>query len=362
MHPQIKVLQFGQTPTEAIENHLQLTTMEKPAPTCSEDILIKIVCSSISWVDLMMMCGVYQHKPRLPFTPGLEYSGTIIALGEEAQKAGFQVGDNVFVDCFTTGPRTSGKYQQYGGFASYALAPFKAVHQMPKSFSFAQACNFLGNYETAYHALVYSAKLQKGDSVLIHGASGGTGLAAVHIAKAIGAHVIATGRNLEKLKIVQKQGADDILVLKEDEEGRYHFKDAVRSLLGGKGVDVVYDGVGGKVITESLRTLRFQGKYLVIGWASTPLIAKEKQKTNVIPSNLVLMKSLHVIGSPAVISAQKDPNIRKQRMNDLLGWVNAGKMVPYCTKVYPLTEIKEAFKARLSGDLVGGIAVQISQN
>ena len=359
MSKQVLVTAFGDTPLAAIDNNIQLKEMEPPSLERAEDILIRVSCSAISWVDLMMMCGVYQHKPQLPFTPGLEYSGTIIACGKEAKRTGFQPGDRVFVDCFTTGPRTSGAYQQYGGFASYAIAPMRAVHPLPRSFSFAQACNFLGNYETAYHALVYSAKLQKGDTILIHGASGGTGLAAVHIAKAIGAHVIATGRSAEKLKIVQEQGADDIIVLKEDHEGHYHFKAAVRQLLGGKGIDVVYDGVGGKVITESLRALRFEGCYLVIGWASTPLIAKGAQKTNVIPSNLVLMKGLRVIGSPAVISAQKDPSIRKQRMIDLLHWVEEGKIAPYCAKVYPLSQLKEAFKERLQGGVVGGIAVQL---
>lgn len=359
---QAKVFGFGADPIQTIENQLQVGEMEKPILSEATDILIEVVCSAISWVDLMMMCGVYQHKPRLPYTPGLEYSGRIIDLGEEAKAEGFQLGDRVFVDCFTTGPRTSGVYQKYGGLASYAIAPFQAVNHIPKNFNFAQACNFLGNYETAYHALVYCAGLQKGDSILIHGASGGTGLAAVHIAKAIGAHVIATGRSAKKLEIVQEQGADDIVVLKEDEAGRYHFREAVRGLLNERGVDVVYDGVGGKVITESLRTLRFEGCYLVVGWASTPFIAKEKQRTNLIPSNLVLMKGLRVLGSPAVISAQKDPDIRKKRLKDLLGWVEKGMMKPYCAKIYPVSELKEALKERWNGGVVGGITVQIGED
>ena len=357
---QAKVLGIGEEPIQAIDA-LVFVPMIKPALEREEDILIQVSCCGISWVDILMMCGVYQHKPQLPYTPGLEYSGTILEVGAAAAKRGFQIGDRVFVDCFTTGPRTSGPYQQYGGFASYAIAPVQAVHKIPSRFSFAQGCNFLGNYETAYHALVHCGRLQKGETILIHGATGGTGLAAVQIAKAIGAHVIATGRTLEKLKIVQEHGADQIVVLEGDGE-RYRFRDSVRVCNGGAGVDVVYDGVAGGVIVDSLRSLRFGGRYLVIGWASTPFIAKKKQRSNMIPSNLILMKGLQAIGCPAVISAQKDPTIRANRLKDLMMWVEAGRIAPYCAKVFPFEQVKEALKERWRGGIVGGVAVRLSSN
>ena len=355
---QARVFQIGEDPIVAIDNNLELVPMSRPQLTRAVDILIEVVCSGISWVDVLMMCGVYQHKPILPYTPGLEYSGRILSLGDAAAKKGFRVGDRVLVDCFTAGPRTSGSYQQYGGFASYAIAPVQAVHRIPASFSFAQGSNFLGNYETAYHALVHCGRLHKGETILIHGASGGTGLAAVQIAKAIGAHVIATGRTREKLAVVQKHGADHIVAL-EGAGDHYLFREEVRACNGGAGVDVVYDGVGGGVIVESLRTLRFGGRYLVIGWASTPFIAKQKQRSNMIPSNLILMKGLQAIGCPAVISAQKDPSIRKQRLQALMQWVEEEKIAPYCAKVFPFEKIKEALKERWRGGIVGGVAVRL---
>ncbi|MEC7986958.1 MAG: NADPH:quinone oxidoreductase family protein [Myxococcota bacterium] len=359
MSIQANVIAIGDDPIQSIENHLKLVPMVKPRLSTEDDVLIQVACSAISWVDIMMMCGVYQHRPRLPYTPGLEYSGTILEIGSKAKQSGLQIGDRVFVDCFSTGPRTSGSYQQYGGFASYALAPVEAVHTVPPHFSFAQACNFLGNYETAYHALVHCGGLQRGETVLIHGASGGTGLAAVQIAKAIGAHVIATGRHEHKLHIVQEHGADDIVVLEKEGE-QYRFRERVRTINQGRGVDVVYDGVAGGVIVESLRSLRFGGRYLVIGWASTPFIAKKQQRSNMIPSNLILMKGLKAIGCPAVISAQKDPRIREQRQRDLMMWVAEKKISPYCAKVYPIEQIQAAMKERWLGGIVGGVAVQIS--
>ena len=174
MEVQACVFAIGEDPIRAIDDNLRLISMNRPALSRSEDILIQVFCSGISWVDVLMMCGVYQHKPQLPYTPGLEYSGTILEIGETASKMGFNIGDRVFVDCFSTGPRTSGPYQRYGGFASYAIAPMQAVHKIPKQFSFAQACNFLGNYETAYHALVHCGGLKKGETILIQPEAGKT--------------------------------------------------------------------------------------------------------------------------------------------------------------------------------------------
>ena len=305
-----------------------------------------------------MMCGVYQHKPLLPYTPGLEYSGIVQAVGAEAESS-FSIGDRVLIDGFYVGPRSSGAYQKYGGFASFAVAPHAALRAVPAHFDFQQACNFIGNYETAYHALIHCGGLQAGEVVLIHGASGATGLAAVHLAKLVGATVIATGRSSEKLSVVKEQGADFTLSLEQGADGRYSFKDQVRACLGGKGVDLVYDGVGGGLIEHSLRSLRFGGTYLVVGWASTPFISKRQSgpRSNQIPSNLVLMKGLKVVGSPAVIGAQKEPWVRKKRIEDLHRWVDEGRITPYCHRTYTANNIKTALLDKWNGKIVGGAAI-----
>ncbi len=354
---QMQVQGISDDPLTAIERLVRVP-MKKPSIVQEQDVLIEIRTASISWVDIMMMCGVYQHKPNLPYTAGLEYSGVVVGLGKEAETS-FSVGDRVFIDGFYVGPRSSGAYQKYGGFASYAVAPASAVHPMPPSFGFEEACNFVGNYETAYHALVHCGSVKSGDVVLINGASGATGLAAVHIAKAVGATVIATGRNPEKLALVKEQGADFVLALERNADQSFSFKDQVRALNGGRGVDMVYDGVGGAVIEHSLRSLRFGGKYLVVGWASTPFVSTRKSgpKTNQIPSNLVLMKGLQVLGSPAVISAQKQPHIREKRQRDLKQWVAEGKLRPFCHKIYLAKDIKEALMAKWNGEIVGGVAI-----
>ncbi|MBT6490376.1 MAG: zinc-binding dehydrogenase, partial [Deltaproteobacteria bacterium] len=264
-----------------------------------------------------------------------------------------------------TGPRSSGPYQSYGGFASYAVAPMDAVYPMPDNFTFDQACNFAGNFETAYHCVVDCGKLQAGETILIHGASGATGLAAVQIAKILGATVIATGRSEDKLKRVKEHGADHTICLKRDdgEPGIKRFRDEVKALTDGKGVDVVYDGVGGDISLETLRCVNFGARFLIVGWASTPLVAKGKggrgaPNANQLPTNLIMMKGLQVMGCPMVISTQKDPSIRPPRVAKLKEWAEAGKITPHVSHVFELENAKDALIARWNGDVLGGCVVR----
>ncbi|MBA3461762.1 MAG: zinc-binding dehydrogenase, partial [Deltaproteobacteria bacterium] len=250
----VVVAELGEQPLDAIEHHTSLVDMPAPDPATlgPRDVIVAIKSASINWVDLLMTSGQYQHPPKPPYTPGLEYSGTVAWAGSEADHA---VGARVLVDAFIAGPRSHGDYQAYGGFASYGVAPTEAVRAIPGALTFDQACNLLGNYETAYHCLVTRGRLAAGETVLIHGASGSTGLAAVHVAKLVGARVIATGRSEAKLAIVTAQGADHTLP-------STGFPDQVKALTGGKGVDVVYDGVGGDISLESLRCVRFGARFL----------------------------------------------------------------------------------------------------
>jgi NADPH2:quinone reductase len=335
---------LGTTPLDAIDNHVTLEPMTRPDPATlgPRDVLIEVKSCAVGWVDLIMAAGQYQHVPEPPYTPGLEYAGIVSWAGAEA--TGVTIGDRVLVDGFTAGPRSSGAYRAYGGFASFAVAPIGSVIEIPGALSFDQACNLLGNYETAYHCLVARGRVAAGESVLIHGASGATGLAAVQVAKLLGATVIATGRSQAKLDIVRAQGADHVIAVRE--VGR--LRDDVKALTGGRGVDVVYDGVGGELSRESLRCLRFGGRYLVVGWASTP------GNAHPLPTNLIMMKGLDVLGCPTVITAVKDPTVRPPRLAQILAWAAAGKIVPHVSHVFPLSEIKDAMRAKLRGEFVGG--------
>ncbi|MDB4960489.1 MAG: Quinone oxidoreductase [Myxococcales bacterium] len=348
----VVVSELGEEPLEAIERHATLETMAAPdSQTLSaRDVIIAIASASVGWVDLLMTSGQYQHMPKPPYTPGLEYAGTVVWAGPDAN---LPIGERVLVDAFLSGPRSLGAYQAYGGFASYAVAPIEAVHRIPGALTFDQACNLLGNYETAYHCLITRGRLRAGETVLVHGASGSTGLAAVHVAKLVGATVIATGRSAEKLAVVKAQGADHVIA------GGDSMRDAVKAITGGTGVDVVYDGVGGELSVESLRCVRFGARYLIVGWAATPFVAKGKGQrgapnANQLPTNLIMMKGLDVLGCPTVISTVNDPSLRAPRLAQILAWAEAGQIRPHVSHVFPLAEFKTAMRTKWSGEVIGG--------
>jgi NADPH:quinone reductase len=354
----VLVSELGEAPLDAIAEHAALVPMPAPDPATlgERDVLIAIASASVGWVDLLMTSGQYQHPAKPPYTPGLEYAGTVAWRGAAA--AGVAVGDRVLVDGLLAGPRSLGDYQAYGGFASYGVAPVEAVLPIPGELSFDQACNLLGSYETAWHCLVTRGRLQPGETVLIHGASGSTGLAAVHLAKRIGATVIATGRSAEKLAVVQREGADHVICTRGP-DGALPFRDAVKALTGGRGVDVVYDGVGGDVSVESLRCVRFGARYLIVGWAATPFVARGRglrgaPNANQLPTNLIMMKGLDVLGCPTVISTVNDPSLRPPRLASVLAWAAEGTLRPHVSHAFALTAFREAMQAKWRGDVIGG--------
>jgi len=353
-------------PTQGIANHLHIEEQAPPDPAslAPHDVIIAVKSACVSWVDALMTSGQYQHMPALPYTPGLEYSGVVAWCGADVDPARIAVGDEVYADGFQVGPRTSGAYQRWGGFASYAVAPARAVIPKPPSLSFDQACNFAGSYETAWHCLVACGDLQAGETILIHGASGATGLAAVQLAKALGATVIATGRTRRKLEVVAQHGADHILTLANEDgtPGVRRFRDDVKALTGGAGVDVVYDAVGGDISLESLRCVKFGARFLIVGWAATPAVAKGKggrgaPNANLLPTNLIMMKGLKVLGCPMVISTQKDPAIRPPRVKHLKALAAEGKLAPHISHTFSLDEAAAAVHARWTGKIIGGCAV-----
>jgi NADPH:quinone reductase-like Zn-dependent oxidoreductase/2',3'-cyclic-nucleotide 2'-phosphodiesterase (5'-nucleotidase family) len=356
------VSSFAETPLEAIAEHMSLEPMTAPdaSKLSPRDVIVRIKSASVGWVDLLMTSGQYQHMPKPPYCPGLEYAGVVAWIGDEVDEV--KIGDAVLVDGLLAGPRSLGNYQAYGGFATYGVAPIEAVRRVPGRLSFDQACSLLGNYETAFHCLVTRGDLQRGETVLVHGASGSTGLAAVHVAKLLGANVIATGRSDAKLAVVKEQGADHVINCKGDGGGIRAFRDEVKALTGGKGVDVVYDGVGGDISLESMRCVRFGARFLIVGWAATPFVAKGKGErgapnANVLPTNLIMMKGLDVLGCPTVISTVMNPASRAPRLERVWSWAESGKIQPYVSHVFPLSEFKEAMRAKWTGEVIGGCVV-----
>jgi NADPH2:quinone reductase len=205
--------------------------------------------------------------------------------------------------------------------------------------------------------------VRAGETVLIHGASGATGLAAVQVAKILGATVIATGRSDDKLAVVREHGADHVINVRDESGGVRRFRDEVKALTGGHGADVIYDAVGGDIALESLRAARFGARFLIVGWASTPFVARGKGQrgapnANLLPTNLIMMKSLDVLGCPTVISTVMDPSSRPPRLAQVLQWASEGRIRPHVSHVFPLGEYQAAMRARWNGEVVGGCVLR----
>jgi len=352
----VVVTALGETPMDALDHHAHLAPQPPPDPAtlAPTDVIVRVAAAQVGWVDLIMMSGQYQHVPKPPYTPGLEYAGEIAWCGPAVTTCA--VGDRVLIDGFTTGPRSLGAYQRWGGFATYAVAPAAAAIPIPGALTFDQACCLLGNYETAYHCLITRGRLRAGETVLILGAAGATGLAAVDVARQVGATVIAVGRSPAKLAQVAARGAAHTIAL-----GDAPLRDAVKAVAPA-GVDVVYDGVGGELSQAALRCVRFGARYLIVGWAATPFVAAGKggrgaPNANQLPTNLIMMKGLDVLGCPTVISTVVDPTLRPPRLAAVLDWAATGAITPHVSHAFPLTAWQEAMTAKWRGEVVGGAVV-----
>jgi len=245
---------------------------------------------------------------------------------------------------------------------------------VPPHWSADQAACFGYGYGTVHYCLVEVADLHAGQTILIQGATGGVGIPAVQMAKLLGATVIAATRSKEKSEFLKSLGADHVVCIVDDEGKSRRFSNDVKSLTGGRGVDVVYDGVGGDDISiESMRACAFGAKFLIVGWAATPNVAsgggrgrgQGAPNPNRIPTNLIMMKGIHVIGCPAFISLtaqgpEKGASIMQRRTRDLNDWTFSGKLPPpIIAKSYPLSEVKEALRSRVSsGSMLGSTVVR----
>lgn len=300
---------------------------EVPTPSPGPgEALVRVRAASVNFPDLLMTRGEYQLKPPLPFTPGLDLAGEVVALGEGV--TGLSVGQAV-----VGGARL-------GGFAEYGVLSAEALRPKPGRLSFAEGAAYGAAYLTAYVALVRRARLEPGEWVLVHGAAGGVGLAAVDMAKALGARVIAASASDDKLKAVQALYAPDAVV-----NVTGGFRDPVKAITGGHGADVIYDPVGGDVFDESVRCVAFDGRLLVIGFTSG--------RIPTISANMPLIKGFSVVGVRAGEYGRQFPDKGRENSEAVWRMANEGLIRPHVHAEVPLDRWREAFDLLAERKVVG---------
>jgi NADPH2:quinone reductase len=301
--------------------------MPTPAPG---QVLVRVRGASVNFPDLLMTRGEYQLKPPLPFTPGLDFCGEVAGLGEGVET--WREGDLVVGGGL-------------GGFAEYLIAPATALRTKPAKLSLAEAAAYSAVYLTAYVALVRRARLEPGEWVLVHGAAGGVGLAAVDMAKALGARVIACASTEEKLAAVQQLYAPDALVLSTP-----GFRESVLKITEGRGADVIFDPVGGDVFDESLRCIAFDGRLLVVGFAAGRIPQ--------VSVNIPLIKGFSVMGVRAGEYGRRFPERGRENLAAVDALIAEGRLKPHVHGEFPLARWREAFDLLANRQVIGKAVVR----
>ena len=286
-----------------------------PQPKAGE-VLISIKAASLNFPDLLIVQNKYQFKPALPFVPGSEYAGVVEAVGDGVR----HLKPGQAVACL---PGT-------GGFGTHAIAPAHICMPLPEGFPFVDAAAFIMIYGTSHHALLDRAQLKAGETVLILGAAGGVGTAAIQIAKAAGARVIAAASSDEKCALCKSLGADETINYSAG-----NLRDAIKALTNGKGPDVIYDPVGGDFAEPAFRSIAWRGRYLVVGFAAGPIPA--------LPLNLALLKGASIVGVFWGDYAKREPEANGRMMAELAQWYAAGKIKPVIDRTMPMAELKAAY-------------------
>ena len=292
-----------------------------PDPTPGDhDLLVDVKAAGLNFPDVLMIQGKYQHQPEMPFIPGGECAGVVTAVGDKVSR--YKVGDRVIAVAGT------------GAFSEQVVANEFGTFPMPDRLSFEQAAGVSITYFTSYYALKQRAKLREGETLLVLGAAGGVGATAVELGKLMGAKVIAAASSDEKLALCRQLGADELINYSE-----VNLKDAVKELTGGKGVDVVYDPVGGDYAQPAVRSMAWKGRYLVIGFASGPIPE--------IPLNLALLKGCSIVGVFWGRFSGEEPEVQLQNVKELWEYFEQGKLNPVVTDCFPLEEYEQAFNCLL---------------
>jgi NADPH2:quinone reductase len=309
-----------------------LVVEELPTPEVgADDVLIDIHAAAVNFPDSLIIENKYQVKPELPFSPGGELAGEIAAVGDNVSH--LSVGQKVIA------------FTGYGAFAQQIATNANRVIPMPDGVDYVTASAFVMTYGTTYHALADRAALKQGETLLVLGAAGGVGLAAIEIGKALGAHVIAAASSAEKLAVCSEHGADETINYSDED-----LKDAIKACTDGRGVDVVYDPVGGPMTEAALRGTAWRGRLLVIGFASGDIPKP--------PLNLALLKGCSIVGVFWGSFVQREPKENQKQLKTLFSLLGEGKLRPHVSGTYPLDKGGEAITALASRKATGKLVIE----
>ncbi len=297
-----------------------------------KQVVVATKACGLNFPDTLIIQGLYQFKPDLPFTPGSDLAGVVKEVGEGVKH--LKVGQEVF------------GFVPYGALAEEVVVPANACFPKPPQMDFETAASFLMAYGTSYHALHDRGKIKEGESLLVLGASGGVGLAAVELGKLMGAKVIAAASTDEKLELCRRYGAD--LTINYNEQD---LKSTLKEMTDGKGVDLVYDPVGGAYSEPALRATARYGRFLVVGFAAGDIPK--------IPLNLTLLKEAEIVGVFWGSFAMKEPKANMENSMQLMQWHAEGKLKPYIHKVYELSETPEALEEIANRRAKGKLVVKV---
>jgi NADPH2:quinone reductase len=299
------------------------------APLEHGQVRVAVRAAGINFPDILMVAGDYQLKPELPFVPGVEAAGEVAEIADGA--TGVAVGDRVMVR------------MRHGAYAEEVVVAPSQLTPLPSNFDLAEGATFLAAHGTAHHALVDRGELEPGEVLLVHGAGGGVGLAAVEIGKLLGATVIAAASSEEKLAAAKAKGADHLVLYP-----REPFRDAVKRITEGRGADVVFDPVGGEILENSLRCIAWGARILVVGFTGGIGLAR---------TNLLLIKGASVIGVRAGEAGRRNPAMANARSSALLQWAAAGKVRPHISHRLPLSNYAQAMRLLIERKAIGRVAL-----
>lgn len=308
---------------------LVVESVDDPVPGPGQ-LLVDVAAAAVVFPDTLMLQDKYQYKATPPYIPGGEVAGVVVGLGERAD--GWSIGDRVL-----------GALGATGGYAELCAIPAASARRLPDSVDYAAAAGLNYAHGTTLYALQHRADLREGETLLVLGAGGSVGLSAVEIGKLIGARVIAAASTDEKLDVCRQRGADDTINYAADD-----LKERAKQLTDGKGVDVVFDCVGGETAEQALRAIAWEGRFLVVGFtAGIPSI----------PLNLVLLKSCQIVGVFYGAMTVREPERNAAIGEQLIDWVASGMLQPYVSARYPLERAGEALRAMLDRTVVGKVVI-----
>jgi NADPH2:quinone reductase len=310
--------------------NVSIEVVQVPPPPGPGELQVRIEAAGVNFPDTLIVQGKYQIRPPLPFVPGAEIAAKVISAGEGVE--GFEPGMPVI-----------GMIGQ-GAFAEVANVRASRLMPRPTKMAAVTAAGFSMTYGTSMHALKQRAKLTAGETILVLGASGGVGLAAVELAKSMGAIVIAGASSGEKLEVARRAGADHLL-----DYSKGSLKEQVKELTGGRGVDVVYDPVGGDLLEEAVRATGWGGRVLVVGFASGSIPK--------IPANLLLLKGCALVGVFFGSFADREPEANYANFQQMFRWWEEGRLTPMISRVLDLADVKEAFDILVSRQAIGKLVL-----